>query len=522
MLQRNGTDEHVAGRRRTIGAEPDATGSSFRVWAPRRQRLSVVLDDGTEHPLERGTDGHHAGRIEGVGAGARYRFRLDGDHTLYPDPASRFQPEGPHGPSQIVDPGAFRWSDRAWPGIRLPGQVVYEMHVGTFTPEGNWAGASAKLPFLKDVGITVVEVMPVAEFPGRFGWGYDGVDLYAPTHLYGTPDDMRSFVDAAHALGIAVILDVVYNHLGPDGNYLACFCSNYFSKRHETEWGEALNFDDEGSGPVRAFFVENAAYWIDEFHFDGLRLDATQSIFDDGPVHVLVDINDAARAAAGSRSIIMVAENEPQHTRLVRPVDQGGYGLDGLWNDDFHHSAMVALTGRAEAYYEDHAGSPQEFISCAKYGYLMQGEFYFHQGAPRGTAGLDLPPSAFVTFIQNPRPGSELRFRPALPDARPPGPGARDDRADIAHAGHPDAVPGPGIRRHDPVLLLRRSRPRAGGAGTRRPPRVHGPVPECGGRSGAAGHPARSGGDRDVRTLPARLVRASSATGPRSRCIVTS
>ncbi|NNM73600.1 malto-oligosyltrehalose trehalohydrolase [Enterovirga sp. DB1703] len=383
-----------------VGAEPVRGGVSFRVWAPKRGRVAVEID-GRRHDLVREEGGYFSGTVPGAGPGARYGFRLDDDERLYPDPASRFQPEGPHGPSEVVDPDAFRWTDAGWPGIRLDGQVVYEMHVGTFTPEGTWRAAIEKLPHLKELGVTVVEMMPVAEFPGRFGWGYDGVDLFAPTRLYGRPEDLKAFIDAAHRIGIGVIHDVVYNHLGPDGNYLACFSPTYFSDRYETEWGDAINFDGPDSAEVRTFFLANAAYWIGEFHFDGLRLDATQSIFDSSPVHILREIAETSRRAAGPRSIILIGENEPQETRLVRPVEAGGYGLDALWNDDLHHSAMVALTGRAEAYYEDHDGSPQEFISAAKYGYLFQGQFYFHQGKNRGTPGLDLPPAAFVNFLQN-------------------------------------------------------------------------------------------------------------------------
>jgi maltooligosyltrehalose trehalohydrolase len=388
-------------RRYPIGAEIAGVGVSFRVWAPKRERVCVVVEGGGEHPLTREAGGYFSGTLSEARPGTRYRFRLDEDRTLYPDPASRSQPEGPHGPSEVVDPLAFRWSDSAWPGVKIEGQVIYEMHVGSFTPEGTWAAAADKLPLLKDVGITVVEMMPVNEFPGEFGWGYDGVDLFAPTRLYGTPDDLRGFIDAAHALGIGVILDVVYNHLGPDGNYLACFSDAYQTDRYKGEWGDPINFDGPDSGPVREFFAANAAYWIDEFHFDGLRIDATQSMFDASDEHVLAEIVRAARAAAGGRFVIVVGENEPQHTKLVRPPAQGGYGLDALWNDDLHHSAMVALTGRNEAYYEDHAGAPQEFIAAAKYGYLFQGQFYAHQGKRRGMPGLDLPPAAFVTFIQN-------------------------------------------------------------------------------------------------------------------------
>jgi maltooligosyltrehalose trehalohydrolase len=364
--------------------------------------VAVVFEPGsTPVVLAPEKDGYFAGEAP-VGPGTRYRFRLDGKADLYPDPASRFQPEGPHGPSEVIDPGAFAWTDTSWPGCRLPGQIIYEMHIGTFTPAGTWQAALEQLPRLADLGITLVEVMPVADFAGRFGWGYDGVNLFAPTRLYGRPDDFRAFVDRAHALGIGVLLDVVYNHLGPDGNYLPRFSRGYFSTRHKTDWGEAINFDGDESGPVREYFLTNAAYWIAEFRLDGLRLDATQNIYDDGPgEHILAGIARVTRAAAGKRSVVLVAENEPQQTRLVRPTDQGGYGLDALWNDDFHHSARVAATGRAEAYYTDYRGRPQEFIAAAKYGYLWQGQWYTWQKQPRGTPTFGLPPAAFVTFLDN-------------------------------------------------------------------------------------------------------------------------
>src|SRR5437667_221040 len=243
--------------------------------------------------------------------------------------------------------------------------------------------------------------MPLADFDGRFGWGYDGVDLFAPTRLYGRPDDLRRYVDRAHALGIGVILDVVYNHLGPTGNYLRVFSPSYFTNRYENEWGDAINFDGPDAGPVREFFTANAGYWIDEFHFDGLRLDATQQIYDASPEHILAAVGARVREAARGRSTIVVAENEPQDTRLVRPSAAGGHGLDALWNDDFHHSAMVALTGRAEAYYSDTYGEPQEFISAAKYGYLYQGQHYHWQRQPRGTPAWGVPPTAFINFLQN-------------------------------------------------------------------------------------------------------------------------
>jgi maltooligosyltrehalose trehalohydrolase len=360
----------------------------------------VVTSDGGRTALTREDGGYFSGAIA-ASAGDRYQFMVDDDAKRYPDPASRFQPDGPHGPSEIVDPAAFRWTDSNWKGISREGQVVYELHIGTFTRAGTWSAAIDELPALARLGITVIEVMPVAEFEGRFGWGYDGVDLYAPSHVYGTPDDFRRFVDGAHAAGIGVILDVVYNHLGPAGNYLRAFAAAYFTDRYENEWGDSIDFDGPDAGPVREFFMANAGYWIDEFHLDGLRLDATQSIHDRSEEHILAAIGRHARASAAGRQIVIVAENEAQQTRLVRSTDDGGYGLDALWNDDFHHAAMVALTGHAEAYYVDTRGEPQEFVSAAKYGYLFQGQQYQWQRNRRGSAAWGLPPSAFVVFTQN-------------------------------------------------------------------------------------------------------------------------
>jgi maltooligosyltrehalose trehalohydrolase len=397
----------IAVRRRfPVGAEVVSGGVHVRVWAPRARRVTVEWVAAPDAPavltaLSAEADGYHADMVPGLRVGGRYRFRLDDDAPPSPDPASRYQPEGPHGPSEVVDPAAFRWSDADWPGVRLPGQVFYELHVGTFTREGTWAAAAAELPTLAETGVTVIELMPVAEFPGRFGWGYDGVDLFAPTRLYGRPDDFRRFVDRAHALGLAVILDVVYNHLGPDGCYLAAFSETYFTDRYATEWGTALNFDGPGAGPVRELFTTNAAYWIDEFHLDGLRLDATQSVHDASAEHVLAEVARAARRAAGRRSILLVAENEPQHVRLARRPEQGGYGMDALWNDDFHHSAAVALTGAREAYFRDYAGTAQELVSALKRGFLYQGQHYAWQRKRRGTPTTGVAPATFVHYLEN-------------------------------------------------------------------------------------------------------------------------
>ncbi len=387
-------------RRLPIGAEISPQGGvHFRVWAPEASRVRVDLGKRTIG-LTPEAGGYHAGLVPRVGAGARYRYRLN-DGPPYPDPASRFQPAGPHGPSEVVDPSPFPWTDRRWPGVPREGQVLYELHVGTFTPAGTWDAAARELPELARAGVTVVEVLPVADFAGEFGWGYDGVDLFAPTRLYGRPDDFRDFVNRAHMAGIGVILDLVYNHLGPDGNYLGQFAPHYFTDRHRTDWGTAINFDGPGSGPVREFFVANAEYWIEEFHLDGFRFDATQDIHDDSPEHILAVITRQARARARGRTLFMVAENEPQDVRLVRSVAEGGFGLDAIWNDDFHHSAMVALTGRAEAYYGGFAGSPQELITAVRRGFLYQGQVSAWQGKRRGTPSSDLAHTSFVNFVQN-------------------------------------------------------------------------------------------------------------------------
>jgi maltooligosyltrehalose trehalohydrolase len=387
-------------RRFPIGAELQAGGVHFRVWAPRRTQVTVAFESGQDAELQREPGGYFSGLAQGAAAGARYRLRLDGG-DCFPDPASRFQPQGPHGPSQVVDPSAFSWTDAEWRGAHLEGQVIYEMHIGTFTQEGTWEAARREIPELAAAGITLLEIMPVADFPGRFGWGYDGVGFFAPVAIYGQPDDFRRFVDDAHRAGLGVILDVVYNHVGPDGNYLKQFSEDYFTNRYENEWGEAINYDGENSEPVREFVVTNAAYWAREYHLDGLRLDATQQIFDASPENIIAALTKEMRAAAGGRKVIVVAENEPQETRLARPESAGGYGLDALWNDDFHHTARVAMTGRNEAYYSDFGGTPQELISAVKYGYLFQGQRYQWQAKRRGSPAWGLAPAQFVNYIEN-------------------------------------------------------------------------------------------------------------------------
>jgi maltooligosyltrehalose trehalohydrolase len=385
-----------------LGAEVLAEGVRFRVWAPKCQQVEVMIvgERATTFPLISEGDGYFSRSVPRLSAGTLYRYRLDAGQA-YPDPCSRFQPQGPHGPSMVIDPRAYRWQDADWSGIHLPGQVIYELHIGTFTPEGTFDAAIWELDELERLGITLIEVMPIAEFPGRWNWGYDGVDLYAPSHTYGDAEAFKRFVDAAHTHGLGVILDVVYNHLGPDGNYLPAYSDCYFTDRYKNDWGAAINFDGPGSREVRKFFIGNACYWIAEFHLDGLRLDATQDIHDAGPVHVLAEMSQSARKAAGKRQIMLIAENEPQHVRCITSVEQGGYGLDGMWNDDFHHTARVALTGRHEAYYTDYCGKPQEFLSAIKRGFLYQGQWYHWQGKPRGSVVTTQPASALVIYTQN-------------------------------------------------------------------------------------------------------------------------
>ncbi|MBJ6723545.1 malto-oligosyltrehalose trehalohydrolase [Geomesophilobacter sediminis] len=393
-------------RRFPIGAELVKGGVHFRVWAPSCKKLEiVVLGEAKDAPpletvqMTKETEGYYSGMSSQAGAGSRYKFRINGEDS-FPDPASRFQPEGPHGPSQVIAPKTFAWSDQKWRGVEVTGQVIYELHIGTYTREGTWLAAMEELPALVDLGITLVEVMPVADFPGRFGWGYDGVNHFAPTRLYGEPDDMRRFVDRAHALGLGVILDVVYNHFGPEGNYLERYSLDYYSPA-DNLWGKAINFDGKNNGPVREFFITNAAYWMSEFHLDGLRFDATHAIFDESPINILGEITEKARQAAGERKVIMIAENETEEIRCLRPKEQKGYGMDCVWNDDFHHSAHVSLTGYHDAYYSEFLGAPQELISTIKWSYLFQGQRYFWEDKRRGTPTMGYNRSRFINFTQN-------------------------------------------------------------------------------------------------------------------------
>lgn len=383
-----------------LGALSSDGTARFRVWAPEAARVDVVFEDGNDQPfaLTREDGGYFSGVTS---TSARlYKYLLDATGP-YPDPCSRFQPQGVHGPSLLVDPSAFAWTDAKWPGIGIARQVIYELHIGTLTPEGTFDAAATKLEYLRDLGITVVELMPVAECPGRWNWGYDGVQIYAPYHVYGEYEALKRFVDGAHALGLAVILDVVYNHLGPDGNYLPHFSPHYFSKRYRTEWGDPFNTDEAHNAGAREFLIGNACHWIREFHLDGFRLDATQAIFDSSKTHLLAELTQRARAIAQPRSIIFIAENEPQCSEHLLPVEAGGFGMDAMWNDDFHHSARVALTGSRDGYFHDYTGRAQELLSCVRRGFLYQGQWYEWQKHSRGSPLHGREAAACVVFLQN-------------------------------------------------------------------------------------------------------------------------
>lgn len=383
-----------------VGAQPGPDGVRFRVWAEGRRTVSVVIEGAGEFDLTAEAEGYFSADISSARVGARYRYRLDEDTELLADPASRWQPEGPSGPSVVCDPATFQWTDASWRGVLRHGQVLYELHIGTFTQEGTWAAAATRLSHLKDLGVTALQIMPIGECGGSFGWGYDTVLPYAPTHHYGTPDDLRRFIDAAHGHGIGVLLDVVYNHVGIGDRY-AAFSSHYFTHRHPTEWGAGFNFDGPHAAPVREFIVQNAAYWIAEYHFDGLRLDATQALFDDGADHIIAEITRAARAAGDERAIYVAAENQPEDRQLIDPPAKGGYGLDAIANDDFHHAAHVALTGHNDFYYRDYFGTAQELVSSAKYGFLYQGQRSDMRDAPYGTFNLRTAPDHFIHFTEN-------------------------------------------------------------------------------------------------------------------------
>jgi maltooligosyltrehalose trehalohydrolase len=383
-----------------LGATTREDGVVFRVWAPSCRTVDAVVDGRRPVSMTRLDDGLFETAVGGLTAGARYQYRLDGQRYR-PDPASRFQPEGVHGPSMVVDPTAFPWTDQAFTGHAMADLVIYELHVGTFTRTGTFEAVIPHLPHLVELGVTAVELMPVAEFPGSRNWGYDGVHLFAPQSTYGGPRGLRRLVDACHAHGLSVILDVVYNHLGPEGNYLGEF-GPYFTDRYRTPWGGAINFDGADAAGVRRHFVENARAWVREFHVDGLRLDAIHSIFDTSPVHVLTELADAAReeARALGRPAHITAESHDNDRRLVLPAAEGGVGLDAVWADDFHHVLHVRLTGEQRGYYADYT-DPRQLARAFAEGFAFQGEPSEYFGRKRGTPSADLPGERFVICVQN-------------------------------------------------------------------------------------------------------------------------
>jgi len=384
---------------RTFGAKIVDGGVHFRLWAPNQENVQVVLDDRNPIAMRKSDDGWHDSMSSSSRIGTLYRFRLQ-DGSEVPDPASRFQPDDVHGPSEVVDPDGYAWSDTAWSGRPWEECVIYELHVGAFTPEGTFRGAIDRLDYLADLGITAIELMPVADFPGNRNWGYDGVLLFAPDSSYGRPEDLKALVDAAHARHIMVFLDVVYNHFGPDGNYLAAY-SPIFTERHTTPWGAAVNYDSEGADLVREFVVQNAIYWISEFHFDGLRLDAVHAIKDDSTIHILDEIAFRVRKAARHRHLHLLLENEeneaaPLERSAGRPVC-----YTAQWNDDLHHALHAAVTAETSGYYADYAGDTEKLGLALAEGFCFQGELMPYRGSPRGEPSGHLPPTAFVSFIQN-------------------------------------------------------------------------------------------------------------------------
>jgi len=383
-----------------LGAVPAAGGVRFRLWAPDARTAEVVLEPaGLSHPMAPAGDGTFETLIPGLRAGARYRIRVDGGPS-YPDPASRYQPEGPHGPSEVTDPAAFRWSDADWRPPRRRDLIFYELHIGTFSPEGTFEGARRRLPALRALGVTAVELMPVAEFPGRWNWGYDPAALFAPCRAYGTPDDLRALVDDAHALGLAVVLDVVYNHFGPDGAYAPAVAPVFHSTRHRTPWGPAIDLDGPRAAGVRRFLIENALHWLAEYHVDGLRLDATHALVDASPVHVLRELADAVRRLPGPRRFL-VAEDHRNLDTLVRPVSAGGYGLDAVWSDDYHHEMRRLLAGDRDGYFADFSGTTRDLATTIGRGWLFDGRPSAFFGGRRGTDPTGIPLDRFVHFVQN-------------------------------------------------------------------------------------------------------------------------
>ncbi|HEY2907472.1 MAG TPA: malto-oligosyltrehalose trehalohydrolase [Vicinamibacterales bacterium] len=397
----------TADRARTFeprfGAVRHGTTVTFRVWAPSAHTVKVVVEgDASRGTYEMSAARNHffEASLPNIEAGTRYRYCLDDDRLL-PDPASRHQPDGPHGPSAVVDPAAFVWTDADWRGVPAERLAIYEMHVGTFTDDGTFAAAESRLGAIADLGITAIELMPIAECAGRWNWGYDGVDLFAPSHNYGTPDDLRRFVNAAHAHGIAVILDVVYNHFGPEGAYVHAFSPYFTTDGYHTPWGPGVNLDREHSKVVRAFFIENALHWVHEYHVDGLRLDACHELRDERPRHFLAELIQTVRRSVETRTLVFIAEDERNCAELITNVGKGGYGFDGVWADDFHHHVRRAVAGDSEGYYRSYSGTVEDIVETLRRGWFYVGQQCEHLNAPRGSDPGGLPLERFIICLQN-------------------------------------------------------------------------------------------------------------------------
>lgn len=381
----------------------DGSATYFRVWAPKVKNLSVRFPDRPENMvalLREEGDGYFAGIVPGIGEGDRYVYLFD-DGTERPDPASRFQPDGVHGPSQVVDPAGFTWTDDGWKGIPLDACIIYEFHVGAFTGEGTFEAAISRLDYLVELGVTAVELMPVAQFPGERNWGYDGVYPFAPHNSYGGPAGLKRLIDACHRRGLAVILDVVYNHLGPEGNYLGCF-GHYFTDRYRAPWGDAVNFDGPYSDEVRRFFLSSALYWIREFHLDALRIDAIQGIFDFSARHILQQLAEAVHGEVETlgRTVSIIAESSLNDVRSISSPELGGHGLDAQWNDDFHHALRTVLTGEREGYYMDF-GEFSQLVTAFREGFVFSGQYSRYRRRSHGSSSSLFPPGRFVVFSQN-------------------------------------------------------------------------------------------------------------------------
>jgi maltooligosyltrehalose trehalohydrolase len=395
----NADDGRSSVQARRLGANIEASGVRFAVWAPHAQTIDVQIGDAAI-PLRRSDDGIWGGTIPSIGPGQRYGYGIDGGGG-FPDPYSRSQPDGPHGLSEVVDPDAFAWHDDAWRGLSSHGLVIYELHVGTYTQEGTFDALIPKLESLRALGVAAIELMPVAEFPGSRSWGYDGVDLFAPSSRYGGAEGLKRLVDAAHARGLAVVLDVVYNHFGPDGNYLLQFAPEYLTNRHMTPWGDAVNFDGPHSDMVRRFVVDNAVHWITEYHIDGLRLDATFAIIDESPRHILSELSAAVRQAAGDRGVILVAETYENDPRYLATAAAGGLGMDAVWADDFHHVVHTIASHERSGHYADYAGTLEELARTISRGWLFEGQHSVHFDRARGCGSDGLAATHFIYALEN-------------------------------------------------------------------------------------------------------------------------